>query len=87
MNARYTKPALEMEAAVGKMWEPLLKSQRIDGKARDAGWDSMIGRANVESAAFPPAERSEMEMVAVCTARLTRDMLMVILDGADRISG
>jgi len=30
---------LEMMAAVGKMWEPREKSQRMEGRERDAGWD------------------------------------------------
>ena len=78
VNARYTKPALEMDAAVGKMWEPRLKSQRMDGRARDAGWDSMMGTANAESAAFPPVAISEIEMVAVWTTRWTRDMSIYV---------
>ena len=59
-----------MSAAVGNRCEPRLKSQRIEGRARDAGWDSMIGRANAESDAFAPVASREMEMVVVWMARL-----------------
>ena len=62
--ARYANPALEMKTAEGKMCEPLLKSQRMEGRERDAGWDFSSGISKRDSAAMPPPARREMVMLA-----------------------
>ena len=67
---------LERKAAVGKTCEPRLKSQRIEGKAREAGWEEMMGRAKVVRAKLAPVARREVVIVVVWMAAWRRDMVM-----------
>ena len=52
-------------AVVGKMCEPRLKSQRMEGRDRDAGWDCSSGISKSDSVAIAPLESREMVMLAV----------------------
>jgi hypothetical protein len=65
LYARYAKPDEEMSAAVGKMWEPREKSQRVMGRARDAGWDFMMGTSNRERVAMPPEAMKAVDMLKI----------------------
>jgi hypothetical protein len=65
LYARYAKPDDEAIAAVGKMCEPREKSQRVMGKARDAGWDLMMGTSNKDSVAMPPDAMNAVDMLKI----------------------
>ena len=63
-----------MSAAVGKMCEPRLKSQRIIGRERDAGWDLRNGMSKRERVAMPPDARRAVVMLMIwmgCMADMT----------------
>lgn len=60
--ARVPKPPAVRRATVGKMWEPRLKSQRMEGREREAGWDWRMGTSKRLRVAMPPAARREREM-------------------------
>ena len=72
-----------MNAVVGKMWEPLLKSQRVDGRERDAGWDWSSGVSKRERAAMAPEVRRETEMLAVLTAVVREAIAVMFSDIKD----
>lgn len=61
-TARAPKPLAVRRATVGKMWDPRLKSQRREGRAREAGWDWRMGTSKRLRVAMPPAARREREM-------------------------
>ena len=67
-QARHAKPDDEKSAAVGKIWEPREKSQRVIGKERDAGCDLMIGTSKSESVAMPPDATKAVDMLNICRA-------------------
>lgn len=52
-------------AAWGKMCDPRLKSQRIDGREREAGWDWSSGMSKRDRDAMPPEQRREVAMLTV----------------------
>ena len=66
-----------MIAAVGNVWEPLEKSQRIIGRDRDAGCDCNIGTSKRDNAAMPPDANSAVDMLKICMVWVAD-----ILDGA-----
>lgn len=47
------------------MCEPRLKSQRVEGRERDAGCDLRRGMSKRERVAIPPAARREVEIEIV----------------------
>lgn len=62
----YASAAKDVEvtrAAVGKICEPRLKSQRVMGRERDAGWDWRRGTSKMERVAMPPAARRAVLML------------------------
>lgn len=65
---------LERMAAPGKTCEPRLKSQRVSGSERDAGWDCSSGMSNRERVAMPPDARSAVDILAIWM------MLVVVVD-------
>lgn len=73
--ARYAKPVEEKNAAVGKMCEPREKSQRVRGRAREAGCDEMRGTSKRERVAMPPEARRAVEMLKSSRARIEEDMV------------
>jgi hypothetical protein len=66
--ARYAKPLEERKAAVGKMCEPRLKSQRVKGRAREAGCEEMRGTSKRERVAMPPEARKAVDMLRIWRA-------------------
>lgn len=47
------------------MCEPRLKSQRMEGRERDADWDLRRGTSKRERVAIPPAASREVEIEIV----------------------
>lgn len=66
--ARYVNPDEDRIAAVGKMCEPRLKSQRVMGRARDAGWEEMMGTSKMERVAMLPEARRAVVMLRIWIA-------------------
>jgi hypothetical protein len=75
VQARYAKPDEVSAAAAGKMWLPREKSQRVMGRAREAGWDFMMGTSKSERVAMPPLARRAVLMLKSWRAWV-EDMLM-----------
>lgn len=66
---------------MGKMCEPRLKSQRVMGRERDAGWDLRRGSSKRERVAMPPDARRAVEILRiwiVCVADMVE--LLYALD-------
>lgn len=76
--ARAPKPPAVKKATVGKIWDPRLKSQRIEGKEREAGWDWRMGTSKRLMLAMPPAARREREMEAVWRRVVVREDIVAL---------
>jgi hypothetical protein len=50
------------------MCEPRENSQRVIGKARDAGWDDMMGTSKRDNVAIPPEARKAVDMLKIWRA-------------------
>lgn len=81
--ARYVNPEDDRSAAVGKMCEPRLKSQRVMGRAREAGWEEIMGTSKMERVAMLPEARRAVVMERIWIAG-EEDMAGRRLRGADR---
>lgn len=73
--ARYVNPEDDRIAAVGKMCEPRLKSQRVMGRAREAGWEEMMGTSKMERVAMLPDARRAVVMERIWIAGEEDDMV------------
>lgn len=71
-----------MKEAGGKMCEPRLKSQRIWGRERDAGWDWSSGMSKSVMVAMAPEARRAVEMLRVLMKRV-----VVVLADMSSIDG
>lgn len=60
---RDRKPAVDRRMPVGAVWEPRLKSQRSEGREREAGCERRIGMSKPERAAIPPLVKRAVGMV------------------------
>ena len=85
MYAKYANPALEMKEAGGKRCEPRLKSQRIWGREREAGWDWRVGMSKRERLAMPPEAIKAVEMLSafMWVVVVVADILGLKIVGAD----
>jgi hypothetical protein len=77
VQARYAKPDEVSAAAAGKMWLPREKSQRVMGRAREAGWDFMMGTSKRERVAMPPDARRAVLMLKSCRAWVDGDAMLI----------
>lgn len=68
LYARERKAVEERSALVGKRCEPRLKSQRVRGREREAGWERRRGASKRVSVAMPPEERRAVDMLVIWRA-------------------
>lgn len=62
------------------MWDPREKSQRVRGRAREAGWEDIMGTSKRERVDMPPAPRRAVDMLK--TWRAWDDAMMrCLIDG------
>jgi hypothetical protein len=65
--------------ACGKICEPLLKSQRVDGRERDAGCAWSSGMSKRDKLAMPPDAKSDVTMLAVCMEMFIKGMMFIFV--------
>ena len=58
------------------MCEPRLKSQRVEGREREAGWDWSSGTSKRDRVAMPPEATRATEMLRTCTAAVVAEGMM-----------
>lgn len=66
-----------MRAAEGKMCDPRLKSQRMEGRERDAAWDLSKGMSKSDSVAMPPEAKSAVEMLRTWRVVVVVDIVVI----------
>ena len=59
------------------MCDPRLKSQRVEGRDRDAGWDWREGTSKRERVAMPPEATRAMEMLRTCMVGIVAEGMML----------
>lgn len=64
-----------MNPAVGKICEPRLKSHRVEGRDREAGWDCKMGTSKRVRVAIPPAARRAVDMEIVWRMGVNVDIM------------
>lgn len=74
--ARPPKPAADRKAAVGKIWEPREKSQRIEGSERLAGCAWSMGTSNSVRVAIPPAATRAVVIEVACRMVVVKDAIV-----------
>ena len=63
------------------MCEPRLKSQRIEGREREEGWDWSSGTSKRVRVAMPPEAIRAVEMLRIWVIVVILDMVVEGVDG------